>query len=287
MTRVLVALVLASCGAAPMAPSSDRWVLRAERTPPVGYRFHVLAISEATIAGSGTIANQPLPERLETERALLEGDAEVVLADHHAGTTVVRLVIARLLDGEAPLLSPGSIVEERHGGGATTLHCNGAPCDAEVAEALDDLLPSVSGTDGGRDTMVFGETPRAVGDTWHPDVERLLASVGPDRGFTLDASRTSGFVTLRAHGLRGDVPGSTVAGELRSTGVGFPLEGRFRESSLDAQFQSFVPDDARHPILFERMELHGRFVVEMSTPVGPALATVVATTRRTTEIDPR
>lgn len=284
MRLALLGLMIVGCGAA--TPRPDTWRLSRDRHPAAGDRFHLVATSEETMSSTGTVANQPMPPQSEATRAVLEAEVEVLEVGEERAAA--RFVVVRCVESELPLVAPGTVIEQRREGATTALTCNGAPC-GEAEDTIEDLMPNLAlgGHSGARDALLFDEAPHGVGDTWHPPAERLVESVGTERRFTLDPDRTSAMVTLREHAPRGGIEGSTVVGELRSNGMTFPISGTLRESSLDASFGAFVPDEPRHPILSERVEMRARFVVDVETPAGPALVTFVATIRRSVELTPQ
>ena len=296
---VLGALAGACGGSAPRGSGtsggeSATYPIHLQRAHHVGERY--LLVDEVTQREERTVTagGQVLESVDRTTTVRLAAAVEILEVDEHGKAARLRYQVQSCErsggGSNETLLRQGQVVEVATAANRedARVTIGGAPATDEQLDALDAVLTLTrSGKD--EDALFGSTTPRAVGDSWQPDLAAIAEDLGTASPFRLDPSHMSGSVRLVERRNEGPVAGLVVETSLEATDAtmdGLPPGTNIRRGEVSMELGGFYPLEESMPPLVQTTQLVVSLGIDVPTPAGTADLTMRMTMQERSRIEP-
>lgn len=246
---LLLCAPLACAGARPAtaatAAASDAIPLRLHRPHHVGARAHLVVEAEKHNRVHSTVDGAARPDESQDVHTELDAVQRVIAVDAQGRVTESELTVARLVRNDQALLHDGRVVHLTVAARSqdAVITVDGAPADAPLRAALDEVLTLERGSDLTDDDIFGSAQPRAVGATWTIDGPRASADLRAHAGIV---TALTGETRLARRLTSRDVDCVEVLAEMHGdlTEVPeLPPGMSVRSGSIEARFRSVLPVD--------------------------------------------
>lgn len=245
---LLVCAPLACAGARPATAtvaSSDAIAVRLHRPHRVGARAHLVVEAEKHNRVHSTVDGAARPDETQDAHTELDAVQRVIAVDAQGRVTESELTVARLVRNDQSLLRDGRVVHLTVAARSqdAVITVDGAPADAPLRAALDEVLTLERGSDLTDDDIFGSAQPRAVGATWSIDGPRASADLRAHAGIV---TTLTGETRLARRITSRDVDCVEVLAEMHGDLIEvpeLPPGMSVRSGTIEARFRSVLPVD--------------------------------------------
>ena len=290
LLRPVLGLVVASltgCGGGGSGPAANagqagqKYPIVLERDSEPGKPHPVRIKDETTDTTMMSSQGKVLSEEKKIKALSFAGTGNALAAGKHHPTEYVVDELSQLKDGQPmALLAPGTKVLKSPVGKKWQYTVEGTPVGEEVRDALETLF---SGTvsDTGDDDIFGTAEPRAVGESWSINVEKMKE----DEELDFDPKGASGSTRVVALRQVDGVECLEIEAEMTIPQVdfkGLPQGAKVLESKMSGRFIGLFPTNTKLLSLSQGMSMDVVIKMEVMSPNGPVRLDMVSHGEKTT-----